>query len=85
VGFFPTSEKGSMKLQSNNHQERRSQGEKCIMEEKKELNLATKMRIKEELEMENPMKNQSESEEKLLCPKAGTATSSPNESNTAPD
>jgi hypothetical protein len=53
-----------------------------IAQEKKELNLAQRVRSKEELEMENPMKNQTESTEKLLCPKAGTATSSPIE--TAP-
>jgi hypothetical protein len=41
------------------------------VKEKKELNLAVRMRAKEELEMENPMKDQTESIEKLLCPKAG--------------
>jgi hypothetical protein len=48
------------------------------LREKKSLNLAQRIGIKEELEMENPIKDQTESPEKLLCPKAGTATSSPN-------
>ena len=35
--------------------------------------------IKEELEMKEQIKEEMKDPEKLLCPKAGTATSSPND------
>jgi hypothetical protein len=38
----------------------------------------------EEVKMEQQIKEEIKEPEKLLCPKAGTATSSPNESNTVP-